>query len=233
MVATSHAATQTAKKDAEQIKKYKPGKIRDRNLELILSAAQKEFVAKGYSGASIQAIADRAGLPKANIHYYFKKKSMLYVAVLDQILQLWNDYFDEIHVDDDPAVALDRYIRQKVELSYSHPLSSRLFAMEIIQGAPHLKDYLRSEMRPWVRDKLKIIETWVAEGKMNDVDPVHLIFLIWSSTQHYADFESQVLTIMNHAEYEREMVDNIANFLSNVILTGVGLVPPKAVVSKK
>ena len=208
-------------------RKYKPGKIRDRNWELILNAAREEFVLNGYSGASIQAIADRAGIPKANVHYYFKRKQNLYVAVLDGILHLWNEFIDEINEDDDPAIVLDKIIRQKVELSYTHPRSSKLFAQEIIQGAPHLKDYLRNEMRPFVRKTIGIMETWIEQGKMKAVDPVHLIFLIWSSTQHYADFETQVLTIMNRAEYEREMIDQIANFLSSVILTGVGLVPPK------
>ncbi len=216
-----------SKTDLEDTRKYKPGKIRDKNFELILNAAREEFVLKGFSGASIQAIADRAGIPKANVHYYFKKKSNLYVAVLDRILHLWNDYFDEITVDDDPAQVLDSFIRKKVELSYSFPRSSKLFAMEIIQGAPHLKDYMRNEMRPWVRNIIKVFEIWISQGKIKAVDPTHLIFLIWSSTQHYADFDVQVLTIMNRAEYEESMVNEIADFLSQVILSGVGLKPPK------
>ena len=210
----------------ESKKTYKRGKIRDQNLELILGAAREEFVLKGFSGASIQAIADRAGLPKANVHYYFKTKSNLYVAVLDEIIGLWNDYFDEIDVEDDPAEALDHFIRRKVELSYTHPQSSKLFAMEIIQGAPHLKGYMRNRMRPWVRKKAAVIEAWIAAGRLRPVDPNYLIFLIWSSTQHYADFETQVLTILNRAEYERPMIDQIADFLSRTILAGVGLEPP-------
>ena len=211
----------------ETKKKYKRGKIRDQNLEIILKAAREEFVLKGYSGASIQAIADKAGIAKANVHYYFKRKANLYVAVLDEILQLWNDYFDEINVEDDPAEVLDHFIRQKVKLAYSHPRSSKLFAMEIISGAPLLRDYMRNEMRPFVRHKTEIIETWISQGKMRPIDPTHLIFLIWSSTQHYADFEAQVLTIMNRAEYEPDMIEEIGDFLSGVILRGVGLEPPK------
>lgn len=211
----------------EESRKYKRGKIRDKNFELILSAARDEFAINGFSGTSIQAIADRAGLAKANIHYYFKRKSILYIAVLDRIMQLWNDNFDSIHVDDDPAEALDKLIRKKVELSYSDPHSSKLFAMEVIQGAPHLRDYMRNDLRPWVREKVKVIESWIAQKKMKPVDPEYLIFLIWSSTQHYSDFDVQVLTILNRAEYEREMIDNIADFLSEVILRGVGLKAPK------
>ncbi len=207
-------------------RKYKRGKIRDKNLEIILDAARDEFVLKGYNGASIQAIADKAGIAKANVHYYFKRKSNLYVAVLDEIIQLWNDYFDDIHVEDDPAEVLDHFIRQKVELAISHPKSSKLFAMEIIQGAPLLKDYMRNKMRPFVRKKSEVIEQWIHQGKMREIDPAQLIFLIWSSTQHYADFDAQVLTIMNRAEYEPEMIEQISDFLSGTILRGVGLEPP-------
>ena len=213
-----------AKKVPREPKKI--GAIRDHNYQIILGAAEREFAQFGYSGASIQKIADRAGLPKASIHYYFVSKEKLYLALLDNIMQLWNGYFDEVKVEDDPAEVLDRFIRKKVELSYSHPLSSKLFAMEIIQGAPHIRRYIRTEMRNWVRNKATVIEEWIRKKRMKAIDPVHLIFLIWSSTQHYADFETQVLMIMNRAEYEREMIDQIADFLSEMILTGCGLKVP-------
>ncbi len=206
--------------------KYKAGKIRDENINNILQAAEQIFVQNGFKGASIQAIADLAGIPKANVHYYFKNKANLYLAVLDNLLHLWNDFFDQVTEDDDPAEVLDAFIRKKVLLSYTHPRASKLFAMEMLQGAPHLKDYIRNNMRQWVRGKAKVIESWMAQGRMAKVDPVYLIFLIWSSTQHYADFDVQVLTIMNRAEYEQDMVDEIADFLSQVILTGCGLTPP-------
>lgn len=207
--------------------KYRAGKIRDRNLTNIVKAAEEEFVQHGYRGTSIQAIADRAAIPKANVHYYFKSKSNLYIAVLDNLIHLWNNFFDEITEKDDPATVLDEFIRKKVELSYTHPRASKLFAMEIIQGAPHLKDYIRTEMRQWVRRKAVVIDTWIEQGRMAKVDSMHLIFLIWSSTQHYADFDTQALTIMNRAEYEPDMIEDISNFLSQVILRGCGLEPPK------
>lgn len=207
--------------------KYRAGKIRDRNLTNIIKAAEEEFVQNGYRGTSIQAIADRAAIPKANVHYYFKSKSNLYIAVLDNLIHLWNGFFDNITEQDDPATVLDEFVRKKVELSYTHPRASKLFAMEIIQGAPHLKDYIRTEMRQWVRRKAAIIDKWIEQGRMAKVDSMHLIFLIWSSTQHYADFDIQALTIMNRAEYEPDMIDDISGFLSQVILRGCGLEPPE------
>lgn len=204
-------------------KKYKPGKIRERNHELILAAAEEEFALHGFRGASTQAIADRAGLPKANIHYYFKNKQTLYASVLESIMEVWNEVLEDVSADDDPKEVLTNFVRKKMELSYAKPKASKLFAMEIIAGAPNLKDYIRTDMRQWVRDKTRVFEAWIADGKMANVDPVHLIFLIWSSTQHYADFETQVLTLMNRAEYEPEDIDHITDFLTHMVLSGCGL----------
>lgn len=209
-------------------KTYKPGKIREKSIQHIMQAAQEEFVLQGYKGTTMQSIADRAQLPKANIHYYFKSKENLYHAVLEDILDLWDEVLGDISVDDDPAEVLARFIRVKVEMSFTHPGPSKLFAMEIIQGAQHLKEFARTYLRQWVRDKAKVFQQWIDQDKMADVDPVHLIFLIWSSTQHYADFETQVLTIMNRAEYEQDDIEKVINFLCQVILTGCGLTYNKA-----
>jgi len=206
---------------------YKPGKIRDHNFQVILEAAEKEFALNGYRGTTTQKIAERAGVAKPSIHYYFSSKHNLYLAVLDNIIHLWNDYLDTVDADADPAQVLDMFIRKKVELSFTHPEASKVFAMEIIQGAPFLRDYIRTEMRTWVREKANFLNQWIEQGRMAPVDPVQLIFLIWSSTQHYADFDTQVLTIMNHAEYEPEMIAHIADFISGMILRGCGLELPK------
>lgn len=210
------------------MKKYKPGKIRERNEEVILQAAEEEFVLNGFKGTSVQAIADRANLPKANIHYYFKNKNNLYSAVLEYITQLWNEVLANITAEDDPAEVLHEFIRTKVQLSYTHPRASKLFAMEIIQGAPHIRDHIRMDMRQWVKSKTQVFDQWIAAGKMDPIDPVHLIFMIWSTTQHYADFDTQVLTLMNRAEYEPEDIEHIIDTLSHIILKGCGLKPTNA-----
>lgn len=206
-------------------KKYKPGKIREINSQKILQAAEVEFVKHGYKGTSMQSISDAAGLPKANLHYYFTNKSKLYNAVLQDIVQRWNEVLTDITVDDDPAETLEFYIRTKVNLAVRYPNASKIFAMEVIQGAPNVKTYLRTDLRSWLRQKTKIMETWIEQGRMNKIDPEHLFFMIWSSTQHYADFESQILTITNKLEYEEEDIERISRFLCHMILTGCGLTP--------
>jgi len=170
-------------------RRYRPGRIRERNREKILQAAEEEFALNGYKGATIQNIAERAGLPKSNVLYYFSNKTRMYSAMFDDILGRWNKVFSDVRPEHDPAEAIASFIRTKVEMSSRYPLASRLFAMEIIQGAPFLMDHLRTNMREWVRGRAEVIQHWIDDGRMADVDPVQLIFLIWSSTQHYADFQ--------------------------------------------
>lgn len=207
-------------------RKYRPGRIRERNREKILAAAEEEFAQNGYKGATIQNIAERAGLPKSNVLYYFSNKTRMYSAMFDDILGRWNKVFSDIRPEDDPAEALSSFIRTKVEMSRRYPLASRLFAIEIIQGAPFLMDHLRTNMREWVRGRADVIQHWIDDGRMAEVDPVQLIFLIWSSTQHYADFQVQILMVENKAEYEQRDFDHAADFLTDVILRGCGLEKP-------
>ena len=203
--------------------KQKVGSIRTRNNQQILQAAQEEFVLHGYKGTSMQSIADRAQLPKANIHYYFKNKANLYQAVLEDIIFAWNQVLADMTEESDPADVLRKFIRSKMELSYTNPNGSKIFAMEIIQGAPYIKEYISKDMRTWVREKTAVIQSWIDQGKMRAVDPTHLIFMIWATTQHYADFNTQVLEVTNLREYDDEEIEKITNFLTDVILTGVGL----------
>lgn len=210
-----------------QGRRYRPGRIRERNREKILEAAEQEFAQHGFRGATIQNIAERAGLPKSNVLYYFSSKKRIYSALFDDILERWNRVFTDISPEDDPAEALASFIRTKVEMSRRYPAASRLFAMEIIQGAPFLMDHLRTNMREWVRGRAAVIQSWIDDGRMAPVDPVQLIFLIWSSTQHYADFQVQILMVENKAEYEKRDFDHAADFLTEVILRGCGLEVPK------
>ncbi len=201
----------------------KTGAIREKSQLKILDAARKEFVLQGYRGATVQSIADRAQLPKANILYYFKNKENIYHAVLDQTLEMWDEAIGDIDPADGPKLAIEKFIAAKVNMSFKHPEYSKIYAMEIIQGAQHLKEFARTYLRQWVRAKAKLFQHWIDNGEMANVDPTHLVFLIWSSTQHYADFETQILTIMNRAEYEEDDAEQVIAFLSDIILRGCGL----------
>lgn len=201
------------------------GAVRARNERDILEAAERIFARFGYRGASVQAIAEAAGLPKSNVLYYMGSKRGLYIRLLERMMARWNVLLDDISVEDDPAEVLEAFIRSKMQLSRRHPEGSRLFAAEILGGAPFLQEYLRGELRDWVHARARILEQWAERGLMDPVDPVWLIFLIWSATQHYADFEAQVLGITGKEEIAEEDVERITRFLTQVILKGCGVKP--------
>ena len=194
----------------------------------ILEAAEMEFGLKGYSGASLQHIAERAGLPKPNIIYYFQSKANLYKQVLDQTLTGWNDLFDRATLEDDPAAVLDSFIRMKLKQSFDNPGTSRLFAMEVIGGALHIGDYLKEELRPWFKSRTELLQGWMDAGKMRQCDPASVIYMIWSTTQHYADFEAQVLALSGIESLGDEDLRRIGDTVSGIILAGCGLTVPTA-----
>ncbi|TDB05627.1 TetR/AcrR family transcriptional regulator [Halomonas marinisediminis] len=199
------------------------GATRERNEREILAAAERVFADHGYRGASLAEIAARAGLPKSNLLYYMGSKRGLYVRLLERMMARWNALLDEISVDDDPAEVLEAFIRSKMQLSRRHPEGSRLFAAEILAGAPFLQEYLRGDLRDWVEARAAIFRQWAERGLMDPVDPVWLIFLIWSATQHYADFEAQVVGITDRESLSDSDVESITTFLTRVILKGCGV----------
>ncbi|NQZ10270.1 MAG: TetR family transcriptional regulator C-terminal domain-containing protein [Algicola sp.] len=207
----------------DKTKKPTDGNIRQKNKTLIFDAAKTEFVTYGFKGASIKRIAERAGLPRANIHYYFDNKTDLYQQLLNQILAVWNARFDTFDESDDAKTALSAYIRAKVMYSKTDPEGSRLFASEIIHGAPHLKPYLDDEFKQWVKRKTRVIEAWIMQGKIKPVNPLHLLFLIWSATQHYADFNVQVTSAMDKPQLDDQDFEEVVKSLTSIILGGCGI----------
>lgn len=205
-------------------KKVAGKSIREENKRLIFNAAKKEFVTFGFQGASIKRIAERAGIPRANIHYYFKDKTDLYQQLLSGIIDIWNSNYDTLNADQDPKTALTEYIRSKVMYSRDDPDASRIFASEIIHGAPVLQDYLTTDFKAWVEQKVVVINTWIAQGKINAVNPYHLLFLIWSSTQHYADFNVQVLAALDKDKMTAPDYEEVVQSLTAIILKGCGIV---------
>ena len=201
------------------------GRIRQQNEEIILKAAEDEFARHGFKGTSMNAIALKAGLPKANLHYYFTNKLGLYIAVLSNIIELWDRTFNTLTAEDDPAQALSRYIRAKMEFSRQQPQASRVFAMEIISGGACLTEYFTQDYRIWFQGRAAVFQAWIDAGKMDPVDPVHLIFLLWGSTQHYADFATQICRVSGRSRLTRQDIQDASDNLIRIILKGCGLTP--------
>ncbi|WP_318392280.1 HTH-type transcriptional regulator RutR [Enterobacter sp.] len=183
----------------------------------ILTAALSLFSQFGIHGTRIEQVAEQAGVSKTNLLYYYPSKEALYIAVLRQILDIWLAPLKAFREDFTPLVAIKEYIRLKLTVSRDHPQASRLFCLEMLQGAPLLKAELTGDLKTLVDEKSAIIAGWVASGKLADVDPHHLIFMIWATTQHYADFATQVeavtgATLADEVFFART-VDNVQRMI--------------------
>jgi TetR/AcrR family transcriptional regulator len=210
---------------------YKEPSIGELNRKKILDAAEKEFASHGFKGARVQQIADRAGLPKTNVLYYFKSKESLYLALLEDILRLWNSRFDEATVEDEPAEVLAHYIADKMDISRNRPDASKMFALEIINGAPNLSDFFKTQHSAWMDGRVAVINQWIAAGKLENTDPHYLLFNIWATSQHYADFSAQINELRGKPMTQGDFTE-ATNNLVNLILTGCGLTVPDEFVDK-
>jgi len=197
--------------------------IRQANEALILAAAERVFAGAGFGGATMAAIAEAAGLPKANLHYYFGSKQELYRTVLAETLKDWLEPTHVITFDADPKSAIEAYIRAKMALSTQRPHASRVFSNELLHGAPVIKTLLATDLRDLVLAKADVISKWVRDGRMAAVDPVHLFFTIWAATQTYADFEVQVCAVLGHTELTPEDHFRATDHVVSLILRGCGL----------
>lgn len=204
------------------------GRIRRERCAAILAAAEKLFAQDGFRGTSTQAIAEAAGLAKAQVHYYYETKEVLYRALLEQILNDWNCPLDAVTADDEPFQVLSSYIETKLRESFLRPERSRVFAAEVMRGAPALREYLHHEQRAWVERFSAVIEAWIAQGKMRPLDPLQLIFMLWSVTQHYADYEAQVLLFMQRERLSEADFERVKGEVTALFLRGCGVEPPTA-----
>lgn len=199
----------------------KPSRIQVENRASIAQAAVVEFSSRGYHGATIDAIAEKAGMSKPNLLYYFPSKEAIYRSVLEQIVEEWLSPLMTLDQTADPVEELRRYITLKMRMSAQRPEASRLFASEIIAGAPILNDFLETRLKTLVGEKSAIIQGWIDAGKLAPVDPVHLIFVIWSTTQHYADFEAQIDAVTGAQSKKPGFQEQAAQAVLSIILSGI------------
>lgn len=174
----------------------KPSRIQQRNRSRILDAALDVFSQHGYRGTTLDQIADAAGLSKPNILYYFEGKEEIHVTLLNQLMETWLDPLVTLNPDGDPLSEILGYVQRKLDMARDLPRESRLFAGEILQGAPRMAPHLETDLQPLFEEKCAVIQSWMDQGHMTAVDPRHLIFSIWATTQHYADFASQVQVLL-------------------------------------
>jgi TetR/AcrR family transcriptional regulator len=193
-------------------------RIQKEKRELILEAALDTFSTHGFRGATIDQIAEAAGMSKPNLLYYFHRKEDIFETLIQRLLVTWLQPLRELDDVGDPLTELGAYIRRKLEMARDYPRESRLFANEILQGAPRIMPMLEGELKSLVDDKAAIITGWMKAGRIAETDPYHLIFSIWATTQHYADFDAQVRAVLGpERDGDARFVD-AARFLERLFL---------------
>lgn len=198
-------------------------RIQEEKEEQILSAALDVFSQHGFRGTTIDQIAEVAGMSKPNLLYYFRTKEAIHRALIDRVLQTWLDPLRAFDAEGDPEQEIRSYIRRKLEMARDFPRESRLFANEILQGAPHIEDELKGPLKALVDEKAEVIRAWARAGKIAKCDPYHLIFSIWSTTQHYADFDVQVRAVLGQDQSGEGRFDDAARHLEQLFLNGLAI----------
>ncbi len=196
-------------------------RIQREKQEAILEAALDVFSREGFRGATIDQIAEAAGMSKPNLLYYFPRKEEIYKRLMTSMLDVWLAPLREIDSVGDPVSELRSYIRRKIEMSRDFPRQSRLFANEMLQGAPRVLDVLETDLKALVDEKARVIEGWMERGRIVRTDPYHLIFSIWATTQHYADFDVQVRAVLGKDRGGEGRFEDAARFLENLFLHGL------------
>jgi len=190
-------------------------RIQIRNRQVILDAALDVFARHGFRGATVDMIAEAARLSKPNLLYYFASKEEIHLTLLAGLMETWLDPLRALDPAGDPLAEILAYMRRKLQMSRDLPRESRLFANEILQGAPRIGEALSADLKPLVDEKAAVIRGWAEAGRIAPVDPHHLIFSVWALTQHYADFDVQVRAVLGA---ERAPIDEAEAYLETLFL---------------
>lgn len=196
-------------------------RIQEEKEEQILEAALDVFSVSGFRGSTIDQIAEVAGMSKPNLLYYFRTKEAMHRALIDRVLFNWLEPLRAFDAEGNPESEIRSYIRRKLEMARDFPRESRLFANEMLQGAPHVLDMLKGPLKELVDEKAAVIRTWIKSGKIAHCDPYHLIFSIWSTTQHYADFDVQVRAVLGEEHSGDGRFEDAARFLEQLFIGGL------------
>ncbi|MBZ9793186.1 TetR/AcrR family transcriptional regulator [Rhizobium sp. 3T7] len=196
-------------------------RIQEEKEEQILEAALDVFSVSGFRGSTIDQIAEVAGMSKPNLLYYFRTKEAMHRALIDRVLDTWLEPLRAFDAEGNPESEIRSYIRRKLEMARDFPRESRLFANEMLQGAPHVEDELKGPLKELVDEKAEVIRAWATAGKIAKCDPYHLIFSIWSTTQHYADFDVQVRAVLGQEHAGVGRFEDAARFLEQLFIDGL------------
>lgn len=196
-------------------------RIRQHNQQLILEAASAEFAAKGFEGTQTRDIAARAGVPKANLYYYFQNKENLYAKVLLGFVEPLLQASAVLRESDDPRVGLPAYIAARIRIAREHPHIAKVFSGELLLGGRHLPQECRELLYAEARRNVECLRSWIERGLLAPVDPEHLMMFIWSATRTYTNLGWQMGHITGRETPVDEDYQNAAQTITRLVLGGV------------
>jgi TetR/AcrR family transcriptional regulator len=193
---------------------------RDKVEAAILQEAVRLFAECGFEGTAVATVAERAGLSKQNLMYYFPTKQALYQRVLDNVLDDWLERMASLaDAGKEPGDVLRAYVRAKLAFSREQPLASRVYAMEVIGGAKLYGEQIRRRVIPLLRADIAVFERWIAEGKIAPVNATHLLFAVWAMTQSYADFAAQMALVLDRTELTEQDFQEGEQLITSMVLS--------------
>jgi TetR/AcrR family transcriptional regulator len=195
--------------------------IREESERALLEAAEWVFAEQGFAGATTAAIAQHAGLPKANLHYYFPTKEMLYRAVIERVLTAWLAAASSFDASEDPPTALSAYIGAKMDLAREMPLATRIWSAEMMRGAPMIQDFLDTTLTQWVVSRERVVKRWIAAGKLKPIEPKFLFYMIWATTQQYANAAHEMATLNKGRPLDDAAFERAKSEVIEIILRGI------------
>ena len=196
---------------------------RDKKEIRILRATEKLLATRGFHGTRMDDIARAANLPRPNLYYYFSSKRQIYRRIITELRSEWINAFENLQAEREPEQAISDYIREKIEYSRRHPVASKIFSKEIIRGSDMLTAEEVDEIKALTDEKCAVIESWIRAGKMDPVDPRYLFFLLWGTTQYYADFEQLIKSVLGVKRLTKEHFEVGIDTVTHIVLKGCGL----------
>jgi AcrR family transcriptional regulator len=161
----------------------------DRSQLAILASARDEFALRGLAGARMDSIAERAGLNKRLIYYYFGSKDDLFLAVLERTYADIREAEQMLHLDEiEPVEAIRRLISFTWHYYLEHPEFITLLNSENLHRAAHLKrsDRIQEMNSPLVQLLDNVLERGKRENLFRaGVDPVQLYISVASLCYFY------------------------------------------------
>ncbi len=211
----------------------KPAPARDRTVsrdpeatrEAILSAATDEFAQHGLAGARVDRIAERAGVNKRMLYYYFGQKEGLFLAVLEGAYQRIREEEHKLNLTQvEPTEAIRRLVAFTWEYHMAHPEFVTLLNTENLYRARHLKksSRVRTWHSPFVAMIAEVLERGHKAGVFRaGVDPVQLYISIAGLAYFYLSnrftlstiFDRDLMTPKSRVERLSHMTDLVLGYL--------------------